>query len=159
VEDRPLDDDDALVARAKRGDRRAFETIVERNQGIVFRTAWLITRSRENAQEVAQDAFLKAYRALDRFRQGAPLRPWLLTIAANEARNPPTPANSDTRMLGWKSAAAADDEAQSLLRIFRDLERRQRAGEFDDPVGSEAATPARKSVPIGPIEVARFPVE
>jgi RNA polymerase sigma-70 factor, ECF subfamily len=87
VEDRPLDDDDALVARAKRGDRRAFETIVERNQGIVFRTAWLITRSREDAQEVAQEAFLKAYRALGRFRQGAPLRPWLLTIAANEARN------------------------------------------------------------------------
>jgi RNA polymerase sigma-70 factor, ECF subfamily len=87
VEDRPLDDEDMLVARAKRGDRRAFEAIVERHQAMAFRTAWLITRSSEDAEEVAQDAFLKAYRAFDRFRQGSPLRPWLLTIVANGARN------------------------------------------------------------------------
>ena len=54
---------------------------------IAFRTAWLITGSAADAEEAAQDAFLKAQRALPRFREGAPFRPWLLAIVANEARN------------------------------------------------------------------------
>jgi RNA polymerase sigma-70 factor (ECF subfamily) len=86
VEDRPLDESE-LVALAKRGELGAYEEIVRRHQTIVFRTAWLITRSAADAEEAAQDAFIKAHAALDRFREGAPLRPWLLTIAANEARN------------------------------------------------------------------------
>src|SRR4051794_3794142 len=57
------------------------------HQAIAFRTAWLITRSAADAEEAAQDAFVKAYRALGRFRPGEPFRPWLLAIAANEARN------------------------------------------------------------------------
>ena len=47
----------------------------------------VITRDPDAAQDVAQEAFVKAYRALGRFRQGAPLRPWLLRIVANEAIN------------------------------------------------------------------------
>jgi RNA polymerase sigma factor (sigma-70 family) len=86
VEDRPPQDEE-LVARAKRGERDAYEEIVRRHQNIAFRTAWVITGSAADAEEAAQDAFVKAYRALDRFREGAPLRPWLLTIVANEARN------------------------------------------------------------------------
>ena len=57
------------------------------HQAIAFRTAYLVTRSAEDAEEVAADAFLKAFRALGRFRHGRPFRPWLLTIVANEARN------------------------------------------------------------------------
>ena len=57
------------------------------HQGIVFRTAYVITRDASDAEEAAQDGFLKAYRALGRFRAGAPFRPWLLQIVANEARN------------------------------------------------------------------------
>jgi RNA polymerase sigma factor (sigma-70 family) len=87
VEDRPPPDEDALVARAKGGDSRAFEAIVERHQAIAFRTAWMITRSSADAEEAAQEGFLRAYRALDRFREGSPFRPWLLTIVANEARD------------------------------------------------------------------------
>jgi RNA polymerase sigma factor (sigma-70 family) len=86
VEDRPLDETE-LVARARRGELAAYEEIVRRYQTIVFRTAWFITRSAADAEEAAQDAFLKAHAALGRFREDAPLRPWLLTIAANEARN------------------------------------------------------------------------
>jgi RNA polymerase sigma factor (sigma-70 family) len=86
VEDRPPHDDE-LVERAKRGERDAYEEIVRRHQQIAFRTAWVITGSAADAEEAAQDAFVKAYRALGRFREGAPLRPWLLTIVANEARN------------------------------------------------------------------------
>ena len=57
------------------------------HQGIAFRTAFLIARDPSDAEEAAQDGFVKAYRALGRFRRGAPFRPWLLQIVANEARN------------------------------------------------------------------------
>ena len=57
------------------------------HQGIAFRTAFLIARDPSDAEEAAQDGFVKAYRALGRFRSGAPFRPWLLQIVANEARN------------------------------------------------------------------------
>src|SRR5207244_3067329 len=86
VVDRPLDEAE-LVERARRGDLRAWETIVRTHQGIAFRTAYLLAGSAADAEEAAQDAFVKAYRALGRFRRGAPLRPWLLRIVANEAHN------------------------------------------------------------------------
>src|ERR1043166_2931770 len=86
VVDRPLEEME-LVERARRGDLRAWETIVRTHQGIAFRTAYLLTASAADAEEAAQDGFVKAYRALGRFRRGAPLRPWLLRIVANEARN------------------------------------------------------------------------
>jgi RNA polymerase sigma factor (sigma-70 family) len=76
-----------LLAKAKDGDLAAYERIVEEHQAIAFRVAWLITRSSADAEEAAQDAFFKAYRSLGRFRDGAPFRPWLLRIVANEARN------------------------------------------------------------------------
>jgi len=54
---------------------------------VAFRTAYLITASEEDAKDASQEAFIKAFRALGRFRAGAPFRPWLLQIVANEARN------------------------------------------------------------------------
>ena len=57
------------------------------HQTIAFRTAWVITGSAAEAEDAAQEGLLKAYRALGRFRLGAPFRPWLLAIVANEARN------------------------------------------------------------------------
>ncbi len=56
-------------------------------QGIALRTAYLVSGNAADAEEAAQDAFVKAYRALWRFRAGAPFKPWLLRIVANEARN------------------------------------------------------------------------
>ena len=87
VGDRPLAADDDLVARAKRGDTHAYGTLVEEHQTLAFRTAYLLTGSAADAEDAVQDAFVKAYMALGRFRQGAPFRPWLLAIVANEARN------------------------------------------------------------------------
>jgi len=65
----------------------AFEALLRRHQAIATRLAYLITGSAEEAEDAAQDAFVKAYFALGRFRTGAPFRPWLLSIVANEARN------------------------------------------------------------------------
>ena len=86
MEDRPPQEAE-LIARAKGGELDAYEEIVRRHQAIAFRTAWVITRSAADAEEAAQDAFVKAHAALPRFREGSPFRPWLLAIVANEARN------------------------------------------------------------------------
>jgi len=68
-------------------DLESYDQLVREHQGIAFRTAYVITGSAADAEEVVQDAFVKAYRARGRFRSGAPFRPWLLAIVANEARN------------------------------------------------------------------------
>jgi RNA polymerase sigma-70 factor (ECF subfamily) len=83
---RPLEESE-LVERARQGDAAAYEELVRQHQQIAFRMALVITRSAADAEEAAQDGFLKAYRALGRFRPGAPFRPWLLEIVGNEARN------------------------------------------------------------------------
>jgi RNA polymerase sigma-70 factor, ECF subfamily len=83
---RPLDESE-LIRRAQRGDTHAYEELVYAYQGIAFRTAYVIARNAADAEEAAQDGFVKAWRALGRFREGAPFRPWLLRIVANEASN------------------------------------------------------------------------
>jgi DNA-directed RNA polymerase specialized sigma24 family protein len=80
-------DEETLVERARRGDPGAFEALVVSYQSLAFRTAFVIAGDAADAEEAAQDAFVKAHRALGRFRSGQPFRPWLLTIVANEARN------------------------------------------------------------------------
>ncbi|MGF1470680.1 MAG: RNA polymerase sigma factor [Rubrobacteraceae bacterium] len=76
-----------LVEKARSGDVSAYEQLVREHQSVAFRTACLITSNVPEAEDAAQEAFVKAYRALHRFRSGAPFRPWLLAIVANEARN------------------------------------------------------------------------
>ena len=76
-----------LAARARTGDDRAFGMLVERHQTVAFRTAYVICGNAADAEDAAQDGFIKARAAMGRFRAGAPFRPWLLTIVANEARN------------------------------------------------------------------------
>ena len=75
------------MARARRGDERAYEELVVRYSDLAFRTAYVATGSAADAEEAALDGFVKAHRALDRFREGEPFRPWLLRIVGNEARN------------------------------------------------------------------------
>lgn len=89
---------------------RAYEELVERHQRTAFRVAWLITRSTPEAEEAAQDAFVKAHAALGRFRAGAPFRPWLLKIVANEARNRRVAASRRER-LGLRAVEAAEESA------------------------------------------------
>jgi RNA polymerase sigma-70 factor (ECF subfamily) len=76
-----------LVALARRGDGDAYASLVRAHSDIAFRTAMLITQDAAEAEDAAQEGFVRAWRALPRFQTGRPLRPWLLTIVANEARN------------------------------------------------------------------------
>jgi RNA polymerase sigma factor (sigma-70 family) len=86
VEGRPLDEKD-LVERARRGDVDAYEQLVRHYQGVAQRVAYVVTRDDSEAQDAAQEAFVKAFYALGRFREGGSFRPWLLKIVTNEARN------------------------------------------------------------------------
>jgi RNA polymerase sigma-70 factor (ECF subfamily) len=75
------------VERARHGDEDAYAVLVTRYQALAARTAYVITGSDADAEEATQEGFVKAFYALDRFRAGAPFRPWLLRIVANEAIN------------------------------------------------------------------------
>jgi RNA polymerase sigma factor (sigma-70 family) len=86
VEGRPTDDAE-LVEKAQRGDVNAYEELVQRYQGLANRVAYLVTGDAVEAEDAAQEAFVKAYYALDRFRSGASFKPWLFKIVTNEARN------------------------------------------------------------------------
>ena len=77
--------DAELIELARNGDRAAFGTLVERYQQVVFRAALAALRSREDAEEVAQDALLLAFRKLGSFRGEASFKTWLLTITWNRA--------------------------------------------------------------------------
>ena len=77
--------DAELIELARNGDRAAFGDLVERYQQVVFRTALAALRSREDAEEVAQDAMVSAFRKLGSFRGDASFKTWLLTITWNRA--------------------------------------------------------------------------
>jgi RNA polymerase sigma-70 factor (ECF subfamily) len=100
-------DEQRLLDRARGGDAAAYEELVRMHQQVAFRTACLIA-SPPDAEEAAQDAFVKAWRALPRFREGAPFRPWLLAIVANEAR---TRRRAAGRRAAWTLRAAREQTA------------------------------------------------
>src|SRR3954452_4538901 len=78
--------DRSLIERTLDGDHQAYAELVRRYGPIAHRTATLIAGPAD-ADDVVQDAFIRAFYALDRFRRDAPFKPWLLTIVANAARN------------------------------------------------------------------------
>ena len=86
MEGRPLNEQD-LIERAKGGDVAAFEALVQIHRPMALRVAFLVVGDRTEAEDVTQEAFVKAYRAISRFRLEAPFRPWLLRIVRNESLN------------------------------------------------------------------------
>jgi len=77
--------DVALVERVRAGDVSAYDTLVRKYERQVFRIAQHITQNREDAEDVVQDAFLKAYEKLDQFQGNAKFYTWLVRIAVNES--------------------------------------------------------------------------
>lgn len=75
------------IQRARLSDAAAWETLVQQHQEAVFRLAYLLVGDASEAEDVAQETFIRAYRHLDRFDAARSLRPWLLGITANLARN------------------------------------------------------------------------
>ncbi len=83
----PAADEAFLVGRARQGDLAAFEEIVRRHRRRVYGVALRIVRCHETAEDVAQEAFVRAWRGLERFELGRPFAPWVCRIAANLALN------------------------------------------------------------------------
>ena len=78
-------DESALVTQAKAGDQNAFAELVNRYERKIYRLAKNITRNDEDAEDVLQDAFLKAYTHLDNFKGDSKFYTWIVRIAVNEA--------------------------------------------------------------------------
>ncbi len=75
--------DEELAFKAARGDKEAFAELVRRYQKPIFAMAYRMVGNREDARDIAQEAFLKAYRALARFKENSRFSPWLYSIANN----------------------------------------------------------------------------
>jgi len=159
------------VLRAQRGDSRAYEELVRPHQEIAFRVAYVITRNAADAEDAAQEALVKAWRALGRFRAGEPMRPWLLRIVANEARNrrrstgrreqlvlraaaslgeaAPSPEDAvlgaAERMRLLKLLEGLPDQGREVLacRFLLELSEDETAGALDIPLGTVKSRSAR----------------
>jgi RNA polymerase sigma-70 factor (ECF subfamily) len=72
-----------LIARAAAGDHAAFHSLVERHRSMVYRVAYQFAGNHHDAEDIAQEVFIKVYRSLDRFRQDAQLTSWMYRIVMN----------------------------------------------------------------------------
>ena len=127
----------SLVLRARKGDEVAWTALVRWHEEPVYRLAYLTLgpglRTTELAEDVAQETFVRAFLKLDEFEDGRPLRPWLLTIAANLARNQRRSAGRywDALRRWWQerqpekrletAPAARRDDAQLLWQAIERL--------------------------------------
>lgn len=82
-----MTDKQGWIEAARRGDAAAWEQIVQAHQQPIFRLAYLLLGDADDAEDVAQETFLRAYHALARFDSTRPLRPWLLRITTNLCHN------------------------------------------------------------------------
>lgn len=142
----------------------AYEEIVRRYREPAIRAAYIVTASTADAEDVAQEAFVKAYRALPRFRTGAPLRPWLLRIVTNEARNVRkasgrraalalrAPASGDF-VSAEETAVARDERAHLLVAVNALSEDDRRVISYRYFIGlSESETAEALGVPRGTVK-------
>lgn len=125
-----------MIRRAQAGDDDAYTVLVRQHEEAVFRLAYVIVGDADDAADVAQEAFIRAYRHLDRFDASRPLRPWLLHIAANLARNRRRTLGRYTAVLGRvftlaprvaRSAEAENtlnQQSEALWQAIRRLDRR-----------------------------------
>src|SRR5579864_3654987 len=80
-----VDNETAIVAQARAGDAKAFGELLRRYEGKIFRLALHITQNREDAEDVLQETFLKAYEHLDQFQGNSKFYTWIVRIAVNQA--------------------------------------------------------------------------
>ena len=107
-----------LVARARAGDGAAFGALVGRYQSAAMRLAAAISGSVDDAADIAQEAFVKAHRSLPKLADPAMVRPWMLRIVANEAKNVlrgrGRRRQREQRYGSWVLAAVSDPESSAL---------------------------------------------
>lgn len=120
-------DEQALIARAQRGDAQSYELLVREYERLAFRAAYLITHDEHEAADAAQDALLRAYRALHSFKPGQPFRPWLLRIVTNQALNRLKSAQRRTRMTErYRQETLTIQEHRSAEHVVEEHEQNER---------------------------------
>ena len=161
---RRAEDDREAVAASQRGEREAFDRLVEKYQRDVYRLCYRYVNNHQDANDMAQEVFLKAYRALDRFRGDSSFSTWLYRIAVNTclnfraSRRPPaaelpealadkTPGaldrmEDDERSRRVREAVARLPEKQRatlILKVYHDLTHEEVAGVLGSSVGTVKA--------------------
>ena len=138
---RPLSDldDSALVSAAAAGNREAFDLLVERHRRTVYQVCYRFVNNHEDASDLAQDAFVRAWRGLRTFKGQAALSTWLYRIAVNvslnrvSAKTPLTePLEStehvaDVRIEGAQRAMIREERAVAVRKAIASLPKKQRA--------------------------------
>jgi RNA polymerase sigma-70 factor (ECF subfamily) len=163
-----MEAEDDLVRRSRSGDRSSFARLIEMHQTIARRVATTMMGTGGEADDVVQDAFVKAFTRLDQFREGGSFRAWLLTIVANEARNRHRAAGRRaTLALRVATRPDAADPTADPAQALEAAERRRRLadavaglGENDRAVIAlryfaeltEAETAAALGVPAGTVK-------
>jgi RNA polymerase sigma-70 factor (ECF subfamily) len=121
----PEDEDAADARRVLAGDLAAFGGIVRRWQGRLINLAWRFSRDRTSAEDMAQEAFVKAFRSLHTFRGESAFSSWLMSIALNSYRSwlrerAPLPAEADlTRLTGDGADPLAGMQARERADAVR----------------------------------------
>jgi RNA polymerase sigma-70 factor (ECF subfamily) len=125
--------DSDLITRAAGGDPGAFQALVEQHRSMVYRVAYQFAGNHHDAEDIAQEVFIKVYRSLDRFRQDSQLTSWLYRIVMN--------ACIDHRRRHDPAASAFTEEAEfKLLNTPEETpgpEERAYAGELGEVLESE----------------------
>jgi RNA polymerase sigma-70 factor (ECF subfamily) len=116
----PAFDEAALVARARTGDTGAFSELVKHYERRVYRLAKNITRHDEDAEDVLQEAFLKAYEHLDRFQGNSAFYTWLVRIAVNEALMKLRKRKTDRTVPLDEPIDLGEDEMQREIAVWED---------------------------------------
>ena len=133
---RPVDEDAALVARAKAGEREAFEELVRRHAEHLYAVVVRLVPDRRDAEEVTQEAFIRAWRGIGRFKGDARFFTWLCRIGINEARRhaqrrPPATASIDDPGLDPADSRPAPDRRAEQGDLRAALERAIRSLDAD----------------------------
>jgi RNA polymerase sigma-70 factor (ECF subfamily) len=124
-------DDDVLVQRALGGDREAFGALVHRHQRLVFRILGGFLANRADVEEVAQDVFLRAFRALPGFRPGAPFVPWIARIATRASYDR-LRRRRRAQEVAWEDLSPAEQRAARTLAAGTDPEDKTAARDLLD---------------------------
>ena len=119
------DDEQAAILAAQQGDRSAFDRLVERHQRDIYRLCYRYVNNHEDASDLAQDSFLKAYRAIGRFRGDSAFATWLYRIAVNTCLN----FRSAKRMVQEELSESLADPAAPVVQTMEEREQARRIRE------------------------------
>ena len=119
------DDEREAILATQRGEREAFDRLVERHQRDIYRLCYRYVNNHEDAADLAQDAFLKAYRAIGRFRGDSAFSTWLYRIAVNTCLN----FRSARRAAHEELSESLADPAAPVVQTLAERERARRVRE------------------------------